>query len=306
MTGEMHATSGAVEAIASDEDAIDLEGPGLIQPLSARRRALLREAMLEELLGLVSDTSAAPASRVPAAATQVPGPVPAPVVAPPAPAPLPVFHRRERVLAIAKGIVGTVLVGATMWLLGLGALLPGGPLERSQDVFVRSAPPVATKPVGGETSATEDDAPAPRAATPAQPKPRASEPQVTTPQTPKPRAGKPVLAKPATAKPAPRPKPSAKPKPPGAAAKPVAPSLPPGLGSPAGPRRLAWAPVAGVDGYEIALYRGNTRVVSATSKTAAYDLRKRLAPGVYLWYVWSVRGGNRDGVAIVRATLEIT
>jgi hypothetical protein len=77
-------------------------------------------------------------------------------------------------------------------------------------------------------------------------------------------------------------------------------------------RRLVWAPVPGVSSYEVALYRGARRVFDARTPDAAIELGvgaagpRTVAAGTYLWFVWPLRGGRRDGSAIVSSHLQLT
>jgi hypothetical protein len=79
-------------------------------------------------------------------------------------------------------------------------------------------------------------------------------------------------------------------------------------------RRFAWAPVAGASGYEVAFFRGQSRVFSGRSSRAALTLparwriagrRESLKPGRYRWYVWPIVAGKRSSTAVVRAALEV-
>jgi hypothetical protein len=62
---------------------------------------------------------------------------------------------------------------------------------------------------------------------------------------------------------------------------------------------LAWKAAAGARFYNVQLYRGSTKVLSAWPKGTSLRLartwtyagrRQRLAPGLYRWYVWPARG----------------
>jgi hypothetical protein len=79
-------------------------------------------------------------------------------------------------------------------------------------------------------------------------------------------------------------------------------------------RRFAWAPVHGATGYEVATYKDDVPVFRARTKTPNIVIPERspqkgsaplLAPGTYQWYVWPVRNGQPDRVALVRSTLVI-
>jgi hypothetical protein len=79
-------------------------------------------------------------------------------------------------------------------------------------------------------------------------------------------------------------------------------------------RRFAWVPAAGADGYLVALYKGNTRVFHALTRSASIDIRVAstgaaagsVRPGRYEWYVWAVRHGQRQPAALVRSQLDLT
>ena len=100
-------------------------------------------------------------------------------------------------------------------------------------------------------------------------------------------------------------------------ASPVRVRTPKGDARPAGsplPRRLAWAPAPGADGYRVELFRGASRVFADTTKRpevtlpAIWELDGRpqtLESGTYRWYVWSVVSGRISSGAIVQAKLVI-
>jgi hypothetical protein len=76
--------------------------------------------------------------------------------------------------------------------------------------------------------------------------------------------------------------------------------------------RLAWAPVAGASAYEVALYRSKRRVFEQQTgkpelliSTGASGGAQVVAAGRYRWYVWPVRHGVRDTVAVVRSQLVV-
>jgi hypothetical protein len=71
--------------------------------------------------------------------------------------------------------------------------------------------------------------------------------------------------------------------------------------------RLVWAPVAGVTEYELAVYRGSTRLFRTRTREASATVPqlRSLAAGTYEWYVWVVRHGVPDRVAVVRSRLRI-
>jgi hypothetical protein len=82
----------------------------------------------------------------------------------------------------------------------------------------------------------------------------------------------------------------------------------------ASPRRFAWAPAPGATSYEVAIYKADVRVFRARTTTASIVIPERtqrtgssplLGPGTYQWYVWPVRHGRRDSVALVRSTLVV-
>jgi hypothetical protein len=121
-------------------------------------------------------------------------------------------------------------------------------------------------------------------------------PAITSPET---RPTRPVAEprKPAT----PRTRPNRK----------AAPSKPKGV---EGPRRFAWAPVAGSSGYHVEFFRGSSLIYSADTKSPGVSIpaswrlggrRQTLAPGEYRWYVWALRSGRRAAGAVVQATLVI-
>ncbi len=78
------------------------------------------------------------------------------------------------------------------------------------------------------------------------------------------------------------------------------------------PQRFAWAPVPGATAYEVAFYKDRVQVFRSRTPTPSIVIAGRppgtespLAPGTYLWYVWPVRGGKVDSVAVVRSKLVI-
>jgi hypothetical protein len=85
--------------------------------------------------------------------------------------------------------------------------------------------------------------------------------------------------------------------------------------APASSRTLAWAPVDGVSGYQVELFRNSRRVLSERTRQPRLSVGGSwrhegetfsFEPGSYWWYVWPVRqDGSRGGVAIVRARLVI-
>ena len=69
------------------------------------------------------------------------------------------------------------------------------------------------------------------------------------------------------------------------------------------PPLLRWAPVPGASYFNVQLYRGKTKILSAwptvarlqLKKTWVYDRAKRtLAPGAYIWYVWPGLGSRAE------------
>ena len=75
-----------------------------------------------------------------------------------------------------------------------------------------------------------------------------------------------------------------------------------------GAQRLEWAPVAGADGYEVAIYRGGQRVYFAHTAVPRLDLsssvRRGLPSGTLAWYVWPTRKGVPDTSPIVHSLLS--
>ncbi len=74
-------------------------------------------------------------------------------------------------------------------------------------------------------------------------------------------------------------------------------------------QRLAWAPVAGATGYEVAFYKGGDRVFHSQTPRPWVDLsgavRQALPPGSLTWYVWPTRCGLRDATPVVRSQLSL-
>ena len=79
-------------------------------------------------------------------------------------------------------------------------------------------------------------------------------------------------------------------------------------------RRLAWAPVTGVDGYRVELFRGPNRIfvrdttgpdVTVPGTWTFEHARESLTPGAYRWIVWSVTAGLRSTQAIVQSKLVV-
>jgi hypothetical protein len=79
-------------------------------------------------------------------------------------------------------------------------------------------------------------------------------------------------------------------------------------------RRFAWAPVAGASGYEIQFFRGERQVLRRRLTATTFELPRRwrhaghwasLVPGSYRWYVWAVRGGQRDDRAVIQSRMSV-
>jgi hypothetical protein len=75
-------------------------------------------------------------------------------------------------------------------------------------------------------------------------------------------------------------------------------------------QRFTWAPVSGATAYDVAFYRGTVPVFNARTQAPTIAIRvrgaaSRLPPGTYRWYVWPVRRGKVDRVAVVNSTLVI-
>jgi hypothetical protein len=89
-----------------------------------------------------------------------------------------------------------------------------------------------------------------------------------------------------------------------------------GRSAPSGPSvRFAWAPVGGATSYEVEVYHHNVRAYAGSTSQSSIEipesssrpaLPNTLSPGRYRWYVWPVRAGKRDPVAIVSAQLLVT
>jgi HYR domain len=69
------------------------------------------------------------------------------------------------------------------------------------------------------------------------------------------------------------------------------------------PRRLVWLPQPGASYYNVQLFRGDTKILSAWPAKAALALRRtwryqgqryRLTPGVYRWFVWPGLGARAN------------
>ena len=75
--------------------------------------------------------------------------------------------------------------------------------------------------------------------------------------------------------------------------------------------RLAWAPATDASSYEVALYQHNERVFQRVTTKPELVLvvgsspAEAVAPGRYRWYVWPIRHGRRETVAVVRSQLLI-
>jgi hypothetical protein len=243
---------------------------------AATRAEMLREAVLEELLGLVRAAEPAPADGVQGVrASSAPSEPVAEVtsVGPPARLGWPGLTRfRERHRQLRAGLIGAlsvVGVGVVLWSLGVGALLAPAQNDPGDLSAVSTRPPDASarQPVKPRAKAAElRDAPPSQA--PAKTPVRATKPS-TVPATPD------------------------------------LPKLPGGPAVPEALRRLSWVPAPGATGYEIAIYSGSERVISRRTLSATVELTKPLASGSYRWYVWAVRDNVKDDAAIVSATLDI-
>jgi hypothetical protein len=82
----------------------------------------------------------------------------------------------------------------------------------------------------------------------------------------------------------------------------------------AGTRRFAWPPVVGATGYHVELFRGSTLIFRDETNKPEILIRRRwrfngrlrrLRPGAYRWYVWSLVGRQREAKAIVQAKLVV-
>ena len=85
-----------------------------------------------------------------------------------------------------------------------------------------------------------------------------------------------------------------------------------------GPPVFRWAPVAGAAYFNVQLYRGRTKILSAWPRLARLRLPARwlhegrlqtLAPGTYTWYVWPGYGGRADaryGPPLGKSTFRVT
>jgi hypothetical protein len=84
------------------------------------------------------------------------------------------------------------------------------------------------------------------------------------------------------------------------------------------PPRLTWKAVRGAALYNVQLFRGSRKILSAWPRGASIRLtrswrygghRRRLVPGRYRWYVWPAfrqKGGVRFGRLIGRSTFVVT
>ncbi len=89
---------------------------------------------------------------------------------------------------------------------------------------------------------------------------------------------------------------------------------PPGSRSPAAARRFAWAPVRGAVGYRVELFRGDRRVLRATTTEPVFELVGRwrhrgraesLVAGRYRWLVWPIQRNGPRARAAVQAKLTV-
>jgi hypothetical protein len=80
-------------------------------------------------------------------------------------------------------------------------------------------------------------------------------------------------------------------------------------------RALAWAPVAGASGYEVALDNAAGRVFLARTDKPAIDINVGIAgarsasavpPGTYVWLVWPLSDNRLGGGTIVRSEITLT
>jgi hypothetical protein len=74
-------------------------------------------------------------------------------------------------------------------------------------------------------------------------------------------------------------------------------------------QRLAWAPVAGATGYQVAFYHQSERVYLAHTTLPRVDLswavRQALPHGALVWYVWPTHGGRPDSSPVVHSQLSL-
>jgi hypothetical protein len=76
-----------------------------------------------------------------------------------------------------------------------------------------------------------------------------------------------------------------------------------------GMQRLAWAPVAGATGYQVAFYHASDRVFLAQTTLPRVDLswavRHALPHGSLVWYVWPTHAGRRGSSPVVHSQLSL-
>lgn len=84
------------------------------------------------------------------------------------------------------------------------------------------------------------------------------------------------------------------------------------------PPRLAWIPTGGAQYYNVQLFRGTQKILSAWPVSSRFLLRRswkyggrttRLVPGLYRWYVWpgfGPRAAARYGALLGTSSFEIT
>jgi hypothetical protein len=79
-----------------------------------------------------------------------------------------------------------------------------------------------------------------------------------------------------------------------------------------GVRVLAWAPAVGATSYEVELFAGDSRVLSARTRDPRLALTVALRggastikPGTYEWYVWPIRGNDPAEAAMIRSRLVL-
>lgn len=269
----------------TDVDDVEPLSPelALIDP-ELRERALTAEAVTVVPLRVVEPPPSA-AVPEPEPLPLVPEPVaPAPAPPPARVEPAPVFaaeprRRRPRSTFVLGAAAGLVLAGAAVAVLAVFSVAPFDRHDRS---------------AGGSTPAQTG-----RIGQPAQSTPATTTPPATTtqPATTAPPAAPATTthAAPATTR---RPR-----------------STPGTTTSPAQPPKtlkFAWAPVQGASSYVFAVYLQSRRVLVAHTKVPAIQIRvaahagpRALSPGTYNWYVWPVRNGRQDVIAVVRARLVV-
>lgn len=272
----------------TDVDDVEPLSPelALIDP-ELRERALAAEPAtvaplrVAESLPPVTAVEPEPAPLVPELVAPVPAPAPPPARVEPAAEPAFAAEprrRRPRSIFVLGAAAGLVLAGAAVAVLAVLSIAPFDRSDRSA-----SATTVQTGRIGQ-----------PAQSTPATTTPPATTSQSSTTAPP---------AAPATTthtRPAPTTHPSPTP------GTPTSPTQPPRT------LKFAWAPVQGASSYVFAVYLQSRRVLVAHTKLPAIQIRvaahagpRALMPGTYHWYVWPVRNGRQDVVAVVRARLVV-